>query len=304
MADLLNIGLSGLRVSQTQLTVTGHNIANVNTPGFTRQSATQSTTLPQFSGAGYIGSGATLTDIRRSYSEFLIAQLRNFRFQVFQGRDIGLQAGDVRFHFDPALGHGLACQAGRLRAAIGDLATLRIKTQVAVVDAVESKAAARRCSCWHRFLRLGRRLGWRRLRLHLRLGLRQILHRRLGRLLAFDIDHGLRRRSCRRADENPRKGEHRGTHVSFLQGSSPGICKPSTASVHQKTGHNWCRSMVPHTARPRFPGRQNRLFIPFIKHLCRGPASLTHINAISMVRAAFRAAGRAKPEIHASREHG
>ncbi|MCY1204824.1 flagellar hook-associated protein FlgK [compost metagenome] len=77
MADLLNIGLSGLRVSQTQLTVTGHNIANVNTPGFTRQSATQSTTLPQFSGAGYIGSGATLTDIRRSYSEFLTAQLRN-----------------------------------------------------------------------------------------------------------------------------------------------------------------------------------------------------------------------------------
>ncbi|WP_044870413.1 flagellar hook-associated protein FlgK [Pseudomonas sp. LFM046] len=77
MADLLNIGLSGLRVSQTQLTITGHNISNVNTPGFSRQSATQSTTLPQFSGAGYIGSGATLTDIRRSYSEFLTAQLRN-----------------------------------------------------------------------------------------------------------------------------------------------------------------------------------------------------------------------------------
>ncbi|NWL78574.1 flagellar hook-associated protein FlgK [Pseudomonas taiwanensis] len=77
MADLLNIGLSGLRVSQTQLTVTGHNISNVNTPGFTRQSATQSTTLPQFSGSGYIGSGVTLTDIRRSYSEFLTAQLRN-----------------------------------------------------------------------------------------------------------------------------------------------------------------------------------------------------------------------------------
>ncbi|MDH4581057.1 flagellar hook-associated protein FlgK [Pseudomonas sp. BN415] len=77
MADLLNIGLSGLRVSQSQLTVTGHNIANVNTPGFTRQSAAQATTLPQFSGSGYIGSGVSLTDIRRSYSEFLTAQLRN-----------------------------------------------------------------------------------------------------------------------------------------------------------------------------------------------------------------------------------
>ncbi|WP_271408478.1 flagellar hook-associated protein FlgK [Pseudomonas sp. Q1-7] len=77
MADLLNIGLSGLRVSQTQLTITGHNISNVNTPGFSRQSATQSTTLPQFSGSGYIGSGVALTDIRRSYSEFLTTQLRN-----------------------------------------------------------------------------------------------------------------------------------------------------------------------------------------------------------------------------------
>lgn len=77
MADLLNIGLSGLRVSQSQLTVTGHNIANVNTPGFSRQNATQATTLPQFSGSGYIGSGVNLTDVRRSYSEFLTAQLRN-----------------------------------------------------------------------------------------------------------------------------------------------------------------------------------------------------------------------------------
>ncbi|BAU75723.1 flagellar hook-associated protein FlgK [Metapseudomonas furukawaii] len=77
MADLLNIGLSGLRVSQSQLTITGHNIANVNTPGFSRQSATQATTLPQFSGSGYIGSGVALTDIRRSYSEFLTTQLRN-----------------------------------------------------------------------------------------------------------------------------------------------------------------------------------------------------------------------------------
>ncbi len=77
MADLLNIGLSGLTASQTQLSVTGHNITNVNTPGFSRQDAVQSTRTPQFSGAGYIGSGTTLTDIRRSYSEFLTSQLRS-----------------------------------------------------------------------------------------------------------------------------------------------------------------------------------------------------------------------------------
>jgi flagellar hook-associated protein 1 FlgK len=77
MADLLNIGLSGLSVNKTALAVTGHNISNVNTPGFSRQDAVQATNAPQFSGAGYIGSGTTLTDIRRTYNEFLTAEVRN-----------------------------------------------------------------------------------------------------------------------------------------------------------------------------------------------------------------------------------
>lgn len=77
MADLLNIGLSGLAANKTSLTVTGHNISNVNTPGFSRQDTVQATRVPQFSGSGYIGSGTTLVDIRRSYSEFLSTQLRS-----------------------------------------------------------------------------------------------------------------------------------------------------------------------------------------------------------------------------------
>lgn len=77
MADLFSIGVSGLRASQSALTVTGHNISNVNTQGFSRQSTVQVTNHPQFSGAGYIGTGTTLTDVRRSYSEFLSTQLRS-----------------------------------------------------------------------------------------------------------------------------------------------------------------------------------------------------------------------------------
>jgi flagellar hook-associated protein 1 FlgK len=73
----LSIGLSGLAASKTQLSITGHNITNVNTPGYSRQDATQATRNPQFSGAGYIGSGTTLVDIRRTYSEFLTSQLRS-----------------------------------------------------------------------------------------------------------------------------------------------------------------------------------------------------------------------------------
>lgn len=77
MADLLNIGLSGLSAAKTKLSVTGHNITNINTPGYTRQDTVQATRTPQFSGAGYIGSGTSLTDIRRNYNEFLTTQLRS-----------------------------------------------------------------------------------------------------------------------------------------------------------------------------------------------------------------------------------
>lgn len=77
MADLLNIGLSGLAANKTSLAVTGHNITNVNTPGFSRQETIQATRTPQFSGAGYIGSGTTLVDVRRIYNEFLNTQVRS-----------------------------------------------------------------------------------------------------------------------------------------------------------------------------------------------------------------------------------
>ena len=76
MADLLSIGLSGLRTSQMSLTVTGHNISNVNTPGYSRQQAVQQTNVPQFTGGGYIGSGSQVVDVRRLASEFLTSQLR------------------------------------------------------------------------------------------------------------------------------------------------------------------------------------------------------------------------------------
>jgi flagellar hook-associated protein 1 FlgK len=77
MADLLNIGLSGLSVNKTSLAITGHNISNVKTPGFSRQEAVQATNVPQFSGGGYIGSGSTLVDVRRIYNDFLTTQVRS-----------------------------------------------------------------------------------------------------------------------------------------------------------------------------------------------------------------------------------
>jgi len=76
MPDLLAIGVSGLRVSQTALAVTGNNITNTDTPGYTRQQAMQVSNNSQQLGATYLGSGASITDVRRIYSGYLTTQVR------------------------------------------------------------------------------------------------------------------------------------------------------------------------------------------------------------------------------------
>lgn len=78
MAGLLSIGVSGLHASQAQLQTTGHNITNVDTAGYSRQQVLQKSAGGQYIGpAGFIGSGTTLSDVRRIYSGFIDTQLQS-----------------------------------------------------------------------------------------------------------------------------------------------------------------------------------------------------------------------------------
>jgi flagellar hook-associated protein 1 FlgK len=71
--SLTQLALSGITASQVGLNTTGQNIANAQTPGFSRQSVIQSAAEPTFSGSGYIGTGVNIEGIRRSYSVLLAA---------------------------------------------------------------------------------------------------------------------------------------------------------------------------------------------------------------------------------------
>ena len=75
--SIYGIAVSGLRAAQSGLMTTSHNIANVNTAGFSRQETVQATLLPQFGGSGYFGTGVQVNDVRRVYSAFLVSQARD-----------------------------------------------------------------------------------------------------------------------------------------------------------------------------------------------------------------------------------
>lgn len=75
MADLLGIGKSGLNVSKKALEVTGHNLSNVNTEGYSRQRVMQSTAIPISTGGFVQGTGVKIDGVRRFNDEFIDKRL-------------------------------------------------------------------------------------------------------------------------------------------------------------------------------------------------------------------------------------
>ena len=76
-SNILSIGQSALAAAQVEINVTGHNIANVSTPGYSRQVAIQSSAQAQNFGYGYVGQGTQITAIQRVYSDLLAVQVTN-----------------------------------------------------------------------------------------------------------------------------------------------------------------------------------------------------------------------------------
>jgi flagellar hook-associated protein 1 FlgK len=78
LSSAMNIGSNGLRIFQVASEVTSENIANVNTPGYSRQRVNLESTAP-------LGSGVQITSIERYYDSLMQQQLVDA--QTTQGYD-------------------------------------------------------------------------------------------------------------------------------------------------------------------------------------------------------------------------
>lgn len=74
---VLQIGARSLLAQQKGLEITGHNIANVNTPGYSRQKANLQTGTPMVTPQGIIGTGVNARETERVYDRFVGAQIQN-----------------------------------------------------------------------------------------------------------------------------------------------------------------------------------------------------------------------------------
>jgi flagellar hook-associated protein 1 FlgK len=74
----LNTATRGLHAQQTALQTTSHNLANANSPGYTRQRVTMQADIAQsIPGIGQVGTGVNISGIHRVSDNYITTQLRN-----------------------------------------------------------------------------------------------------------------------------------------------------------------------------------------------------------------------------------
>jgi len=104
---VLNMGSKALTVQQKGIYVTGNNIANVNTPGYSRQRLNMSSDVPLNTGIGPVGSGVTANEIERVYDRFLGVQINNETQSLGQWEAYKDSVERVEMVFDESGGYGL-----------------------------------------------------------------------------------------------------------------------------------------------------------------------------------------------------
>jgi flagellar hook-associated protein 1 FlgK len=137
----LNVGLSGLFAAQRALDVTAHNIANVNTPGYSRQRVEQSAATPTTGavpmlGPGAYGRGVTITGVRQLRDALIDARILDAGGE--QGAaDVAVDATNAAQAVVGTLDEGLGTDLSAFWSAWDELSRQpsQLATREAVLDA-------------------------------------------------------------------------------------------------------------------------------------------------------------------------
>ncbi len=104
---LLDLGRSALLTHQRAIHTTGHNIANVNTPGYTRQRVNLAASAPMDSSPGQMGNGVVATEVQRIYDRYVTGQINSEQQELgrWEAQRNGMER--VELSFDETVGFSL-----------------------------------------------------------------------------------------------------------------------------------------------------------------------------------------------------
>ena len=97
---IFNTAVSGLYASQLGIEVTGHNITNMNTEGYSRQRINLNTETPRSVSPGQIGMGVNVQSITRVYDEVLAKNLRSESTSLQYWQDVQTTLDKVEVYFN------------------------------------------------------------------------------------------------------------------------------------------------------------------------------------------------------------
>ena len=109
MSGLLSIGMRALDANSAALQTIGHNIANANTAGYTRQTVRLESATGHLGMGGYIGRGVNVASVERVYSNFLSSQLNSTHAQQAADASRAEKLGILEMNFpNGSAGLGMA----------------------------------------------------------------------------------------------------------------------------------------------------------------------------------------------------
>lgn len=135
---LLDVAKSALFTAQQALTVTGHNIGNVNTPGFSRQQVILTEERPVDGSPGQGGTGVKIAEIRRAVDVFLNRELAQSHEDLGQFTVARDELSRLESLLGDARGQGLSGKLNEFFNALQDATTT--PSQIAPRSVVLSRA--------------------------------------------------------------------------------------------------------------------------------------------------------------------
>jgi flagellar hook-associated protein 1 FlgK len=136
---LMSIGMRAMFANYSSMQTTGHNIANAQTPGYSRQTVELQTSGGQSTGAGFFGKGVDVVTVQRASDAFLNtqAQVASSMSAMDDARSSNLQQLETVF---PPGDSGMGAAVGSFMNAFVDLANSPADSsarQVILSDAAE-----------------------------------------------------------------------------------------------------------------------------------------------------------------------
>jgi flagellar hook-associated protein 1 FlgK len=122
ITSVLDIAAQAMTAEQVGVEVTSHNIANVNTPGYSRQVVHYVAAYPELSPWGPMGRGVRVFNVERNFDRFIQARLDEETATMAEYQAKSAQIEQVAAFFNETQDDGLNAHLAEFWAAWNDLA--------------------------------------------------------------------------------------------------------------------------------------------------------------------------------------